>query len=97
MTTPEQLAKWREEAYLALNNEPDNWGIDGGGYEIGYLRAKQECEQVLKLAKFGAMVIRNQYLDDKEQFISQLQSCGVADMHWNIPLEMRTVILELLK
>lgn len=59
MTTPEQLQAWREAAYISLENEPDNWGIDGGGYAAGYLRRCQETEQAMKLAKFGAMVIRD--------------------------------------
>lgn len=63
MTTPEQLAKYKEEfgKTYAIPSEfidsaiTDSRGI--GQHWQGYLRAKQETEQAMKLAKFGAMVL----------------------------------------
>ena len=61
MTTPEQLAKWRE-AFLKAYNLPKDSGEAGYvhyGMQSewqGYLRAKQENEQAMRLARFGAMV-----------------------------------------
>lgn len=63
MTTPEQLQAWREQ-FEAKHKPHKLTRYSGGAYQLdymedmwaGYLRAKQENEQVMKLAKFGAMV-----------------------------------------
>ena len=71
MTTPEQLAKWREDARAEYLND-DNIRVEDIAeehYVAGYLRAKQETEQVMKLAKFGAMVLftyKEGYVSDEE-------------------------------
>lgn len=60
MTTPEQLQAWRDEANKVWGAEGRTHGVnmsDFDNYAAGYIHAKQETEQVMKLAKFGAMVI----------------------------------------
>ena len=98
MTTPEQLTKWREEAYLSLTKEPDNWGIDGGGYEAGYLRAKQETEQAMKLAKFGAMVLSKFDYPDQEEIASELDLLRFDDrkQQYELAAGIEATIKELL-
>lgn len=76
MTTPEQLAKWRgefESAYstaeLKRTERNDNGTIFLEYENVylskewqGYLRRAQENEQIMKLAKFGAMVMDSKLL-----------------------------------
>ena len=76
MTTPEQLAKWREEfesiyhpsdCTIRFNNRYANLNLEG--FWQGYLRRCQETEQAMKLAKFGAMVLstyKEGYVSDEE-------------------------------
>ena len=49
MTTPEQLAKWREEAATAYMTDDISFitSNEKRNYIAGYLRAKQETEQAL--------------------------------------------------
>ena len=64
--TPDKLAKYREE-FEKTETNPYLEKTALGMYAVtsienrwqGYLRAKQETEQVMKLAKFGAMVAQN--------------------------------------
>jgi hypothetical protein len=68
MTTPEQLAKYRKE-FEKTETNPYLEKTVLGVYAVtsienrwqGYLRAKQETEQAMKLAKFGAMVAHFQF------------------------------------
>lgn len=65
MTTPEQLKQWREEFELQLLPATETTRDVMGKYCLngletqwqGYLRRCQETEQIMNLAKFGAMVL----------------------------------------
>lgn len=63
MTTPEQLAKWREEFAKAFPDRllsASHGVVNDNDYVFaGYLRRCQETEQAMKLAKFGAMVAKS--------------------------------------
>lgn len=98
-STPEQLAKWREE-FEKTETNPYLEKTVLGMYAVtsienrwqGYLRAKQETEQAMKLARFGAMVIRdpsNGSIDKREI----LQYAILADV---ISDEIEATIKELL-
>ena len=56
--TPEQLARWHEDADTAYARDLDVHisSPSREAYTAGYIYGKQENEQALKLAKFGAMV-----------------------------------------
>lgn len=70
MTTPEQLQAWREEFESTINLTHMNqvsvrekmvyFDRELECHWQGYLRRCQETEQIMKLAKFGAMVIESQ-------------------------------------
>ena len=55
MTTPEQLAKWREDWELQFPQWADGVGILSAASWQGYLRAKQETEQAIKDARKHAL------------------------------------------
>lgn len=76
MTRPEQLAKYREK-FEKTETNPYLEKTVLGMYAVtsienrwqGYLRAMQETEQAMKLAKFGAMVLstyKEGYVSDEE-------------------------------
>lgn len=65
MTTPEKLTKYRETAESVWMAEGRTHWVNMSGFDnylAGYLRAKQETEQIMKLAKFGAMVMDSKIL-----------------------------------
>ena len=65
MTTPEQLAKYRDAAESVWMAEGRTHWVNMSGFDnylAGYVRAKQEAEQAMKLAKFGAMVMDSKIL-----------------------------------
>lgn len=68
--TPEQIKKWREDAEAIWTKDHTlNSPYPKQHFIEGYLRAKQETEQAMKLAKFGAMILSNYqggYVSDTE-------------------------------
>lgn len=90
--TPEQLAKWREEFEAQLLPATEMTRDVFGTYCLnglerqwqGYLRAKQESEQAMKLAKFGAMALSSEILMyHSHETITDAIACGllVEDAH----------------
>ena len=105
MTTPEQLAKWREEfesklkgddrmSYCSTSRPFVNKSIQSEWQ--GHLRAKQETEQAMKLAKFGAMVIENLFPDDPELFADWMVEAGLLDKQHEYTPKTEATIKELL-
>lgn len=61
MTNETQLAKYREDAQKVWDEQNRAHWVnmsDFDNYAAGYIRAKQENERAMKLAKFGAMVLQ---------------------------------------
>ena len=100
MTTPEQLAKWREDAkYNYCNDDnirPEDGDVDH--YVAGYVYAKQETEQAMKLAKFGAMVLSKFDYPDQEEIASELDLLRFDDrkQQYELAAGIEATIKELL-
>ena len=90
-TTHEQLQAWRAQFEADLP-EHKTRKFESGTYNLnyiadmwaGYLRAKQETEQAMKLAKFGAMVAKSHASGDfieAEDLTAALLASGCAEEH----------------
>ena len=93
--TPEQLAKWTQEFLL---EQPAIYTRDNPRFihdaELkGYLRAKQETEQAMKLAKFGAMVCSANKIIELP---AMAEKCGIYK-NGKIAPNIEATIKELLK
>lgn len=104
MTTPEQLAKWREEFEMQLLPATEMTRDAFGNYCLnglekqwqGYLRRCQKTEQIMKLAKFGAMIIENIFPDDPELFSGWMVEAGLLDKQHEYTPNIKATIKELL-
>ena len=109
MTTPEQLTKWREEFESFYSDDREclltrdansgdyvNETVDSGWW--GYLRAKKENEQAMKLAKFGAMVLSKFDYPDQEEIASELDLLRFDDrkQQYELAAGIEATIKELL-
>lgn len=98
-TTPKQLQAWREEFEKTewsteLKRNPSGYYANNyiEGVWQGYLRAKQETEQIMKLAKFGAEVLANTQFTYQEVRDLAIQH-GVANLsgdNWQAIKELLT-------
>lgn len=111
-TTPEQLQAWRvkfesfysdeRECLLtrdANSGEYVNEAIDSAW--MGYLRAKQETDQAMKLAKFGAYILEHTnggHDFESEELWDTAEFYGLLNQELNAPDEdVEATIKELLK
>lgn len=103
MTTPQQLQSWREEfeaplilllAYLKRlpQRQEEYVSVTFESMWQGYLRRCQETEQIVKLARFGASLIRDGYFEADDAL-----SAGLMDASYKFKPEIQDTVEQLLK